>query len=322
MEARSSSRRRKQKVKVTFIDSPTSNKVPQTSEEMKPRTTAEASKTPTTRSRTLQRFGESKPTKTKRSPTSEESPSSSRASSPALSTTSNTPRTQTSQPAPDYKEIPANLATQKAFYNLLVTTLGLKSVRLRVNYNKTALLITKTPLAPNFLKTLQVAANSTSINYAPINRKTADHSSAPKKPTFSVVIRDVPQDISADDIGTLCPSLSIVKAWRIISRKTNRATSFIRVLSTDNKTVDDMLINGVVLYGRTFECETSHPPTPTPLQCPRCFQFGHGQADCTNKPICPKCPESHPPNRCPPALPVMAPTLHGRGRAPASKRSK
>jgi hypothetical protein len=152
-------------------------------------------------------------------------------------------------------------------------------------------LITNTPRAPNFLKTLQVAANSTSINYAPINRKTAGLSSASKKPTFSVVIRDVPQDIPADDIGTLCPSLSIGKAWRIISRKTNRATSFIRVLSTDNKTVDDMLINGVALYGRTFECETSHP-----LQCPRCFQFGHGQADCTNKPIC---PESHLPNRCP-----------------------
>jgi hypothetical protein len=39
-----------------------------------------------------------------------------------------------------------------------------------------------------------------------------------------------------------------------------------------------MLINGVILYGRTFECETSHRPTPTPLQCPRCFQ-------CTNKAI-------------------------------------
>jgi hypothetical protein len=86
----------------------------------------------------------------------------------------------------------------------------------RVNYNKTALLITNTPLAPNFLKTLQVAANSTSINYAPINRKTAGSLSVPKKPTFSVVIRDVPQDISADDIATLCPSLSILKACRLL----------------------------------------------------------------------------------------------------------
>jgi hypothetical protein len=197
------------------------------------------------------------------------------------------------------RDIPVNLATQKAFYNLLVVTLGLKSIQLRVNYNKTALVITKAPLAPNFVKTLQVAANSPTITIAPINRKTPGPASAPKKPTFSVVVRDVPQDISAEEIAALCPPLSIVKAWRIVSRKSNRPTSFIRVLSTDRVTVDYMLINGIVLYGRTFECETSHPPTPTPLQCPRCFQFGHGQAECTNKAICPKCPESHPPNRCP-----------------------
>ncbi|KAH0818646.1 hypothetical protein GEV33_004145 [Tenebrio molitor] len=169
------------------------------------------------------------------------------------------------------------------FYNLLVVTLGLKSIQLRVNYNKTAL----------------VAANSPTITIAPINRKTPGPASAPKKPTFSVVVRDVPQDISAEEIAALYPPLSIVKAWRIVSRKSNRFTSFIRVLSTDKLTVDYMLINGIVLYGRTFECKTSHPPTPTPLQCPRCFQFGHGQAECTNKAICPKCPESHPPNRCP-----------------------
>jgi hypothetical protein len=188
------------------------------------------------------------------------------------------------------RDIPANLATQKAFYNLLVVTLGLKSIQLRVNYNKTALVITKAPLAPNFVKTLQVAANSPTITIAPINRKTPGPASAPKKTTFSVVVRDVPQDIFAEEIAALCPPLSIVKAWRIVSRKSNRPTSFIRVLSTDKL---------IVLYGRTFECETSHPPTPTALQCPRCFQFGHGQAECTNKAICPKCPESHPPNRCP-----------------------
>jgi hypothetical protein len=159
-----------------------------------------------------------------------------------------------------------------------------------VNNNKTVLVITKAPLAPNFVKTLQVAANSPTITIVPINRKTPGPGSAPKKPTFSVVVRGVPQDISAEEIVTLCPSLSTVKAWRIVSRKSNRPTSFIRVLTTDKLTVD---------YGRTFECETSHPPTPTLLQCPRSFQFGHGQAECTNKAICPKCPESHPPNRCP-----------------------
>jgi hypothetical protein len=36
-----------------------------------------------------------------------------------------------------------------------------------------------------------------------------------------VVVRDVPQDISPEEIATLCPSLSIVKAWSIVSGKTN-----------------------------------------------------------------------------------------------------
>jgi hypothetical protein len=57
----------------------------------------------------------------------------------------------------------------------------------------------------------------------------------------------------------------IVKAWRIVSRKTNRPTSFIRVLTTDNKlTVDYMLINGIDLYARTFVCETPPPRTFRP----------------------------------------------------------
>jgi hypothetical protein len=114
-----------------------------------------------------------------------------------------------------------------------------------------------------------------------------------------VVVRDVSQDISPEEIATLCPSLSIVKVWKIGSRKTNRPTSFIRVLTTDKLSVDYMLINGIDLYGRTFVCDTSHPPTSCPLQYPRCFQFGHGQANCTTEAICPKWPESHPPIRCP-----------------------
>jgi hypothetical protein len=63
--------------------------------------------------------------------------------------------------------IPVN---QKAFYNLSVATLGLKSVQLRVNYNKTALVISNAPIVPNFIKTLQVAANSPTITIDPINK--------------------------------------------------------------------------------------------------------------------------------------------------------
>jgi hypothetical protein len=72
------------------------------------------------------------------------------------------------------------------------------------------------------------------------------------------------------------------------------------------------------MYGRFFTCETSHPPTPNPLQCPRCFQFGHGQAECTNKPIYPNCPEKHPPNKCSAKEPSC---LHYKGTHPAWSRS-
>jgi hypothetical protein len=183
----------------------------------------------------------------------------SRPQSPAHTSASNRP------PSPDprfkftIKEIPLNIATQKAFYTLLVSTLGLKSiVELRVNHNRTALLITDEPLAPNFSKYLQISTNNSSITITPIKQRNPAEKAAPKKPIFSVVIRNVPQDISPEEIATLCPSLSVTKAWRIISRKTNQPTSFIRVLTNDKGTVDTMLIDGVELYGRFFTCETSH----------------------------------------------------------------
>jgi hypothetical protein len=91
------------------------------------------------------------------------SPSTSRASSPAAS--------HVSSPAPSSEIFsPLFPINQKAFYNLSVATLGLKSVQLRVNYNKTALVISNAPIVPNFIKTLQVAANSPTITIDPINK--------------------------------------------------------------------------------------------------------------------------------------------------------
>jgi hypothetical protein len=134
-------------------------------------------------------------------PTPEVSTSSSRASSP----TPFTLPSPANQPAPDFKylvrEIPANIATQKAFYRLLVTSLDLKSV------------------------TLRVAANSLSITSTPINRKNPAPASAPKKPTFSVVIRNVPHDISAEDNATLCPSQSIVQTAPLHSSRCSPPTN-------------------------------------------------------------------------------------------------
>jgi hypothetical protein len=68
-------------------------------------------------------------------------------------------------------------------------------------------------------------------------------------------------------------------------------------------TIDFLLNNGINLFGNHHQCEPSKPPEPTPLQCTKCYQLGHPATACTNKPACPKCPETHAPNNCEAATP-------------------
>jgi hypothetical protein len=50
-----------------------------------------------------------------------------------------------------------------------------------------------------------------------------------------------------------------------------------------------------------------------PLQCTKYYQIGHHATACTNKPACPKCPETHAPNDCEPETPKC---LHCGGAHP------
>ncbi|RZC43258.1 hypothetical protein BDFB_009949 [Asbolus verrucosus] len=95
----------------------------------------------------------------------------------------------------------------------------------------------------------------------------------------------------------------IIILKRITSLKIGKPTLLIRVITHHKKKINHLLIYGITVFGRTYYTELSNPPTPAPVQCSRCFQFGHALADYRNKPICPKCPNSHPPNKCPEATP-------------------
>ncbi|RZC36784.1 hypothetical protein BDFB_007159 [Asbolus verrucosus] len=106
--------------------------------------------------------------------------------------------------------------------------------------------------------------------------------------------------------------------WRIKSCKTGKPTPLIRVITHQKNTIDHLLIHGISLFGRTYYAKASNAPTPTSIQCSRCFQFGHALADCPNKPIYPKCPNSHPPNKCPEATPSCP---FCQGNHPAWSRS-
>ena len=205
------------------------------------------------------------------------------------------------------KNIPQPIANQKTFYTTLVTHLQVKNIEvLKVNFNRTALLIVSEPLPDDFSKKLKTVTNSSDIEIGPINPPKMPHMNPTKKPTlFSVVIKSVDSDISENDIREELENLNLNfhQIWRIKSKKTDKFTSLIRVTSPNMSTIDVLLTRGITLFGRRHTCETSHASPPTPIQCTRCFQRGHESSNCPNRPICPNCPNQHSPNKCPQADP-------------------
>jgi hypothetical protein len=205
-----------------------------------------------------------------------------------------------------FKNIPAEFAGQKKFHTLLTTHLLVRNInKLVVNWNKTAFLITSLPLHDKFAQNLIAATGSKTISCCPLKRKTeapnnTGNNSTPKKPLLSVVVKGVDHDIDERDIRDQLDALPLAYKliWRIKSRKTNNFTNLIRVTTENTNTVDFLLTHGLVLYGKHHQCEPSKPPTPTPLQCSKCFQLGHHVTACPNKPACPKCPQTHAPNKC------------------------
>ncbi|KAH0816580.1 hypothetical protein GEV33_006211 [Tenebrio molitor] len=174
-----------------------------------------------------------------------------------------------------------------------------------VNWNKTAFLITSLPLHDKFASNLIAATGSKTISCCPLKRKTeapnhTGNDPIQKKKQLSVVVKGVDLDIDENDIRDQLDALPLAYKliWRIKSRKTNKCTNLIRVTTENTNTVDFLLTHGLVLFGKHHECEPSKLPTPTPLQCSKCFQLGHHVTACPNKPACPKCPQTHAPNKC------------------------
>ncbi|RZC37137.1 hypothetical protein BDFB_011562 [Asbolus verrucosus] len=214
------------------------------------------------------------------------------------------------------RNIPQFHATQKTLYSFLVSIGFQHIITLKINYNRTALLVTSRSLKSNAQHHFQIAINDKNILLSELTLR--PRQTAPKLPSFSVVIKNVDSDITINDIEENSKHLTIAKMWRITSCKTGKPTPLIGVTTHQKNTIDHLLIHGITLFGRTYYAEPFNPPTPTPVQCSRCFQFGHALADCPNKPICPKCSNSHNPNKCPEAI-LSCP--FSQGNHPAWSRS-
>lgn len=189
--------------------------------------------------------------------------------------------------------IPESYATQRKLYGLLVQN-KVPFIELRVFRDFKATLVSQDNNIITILKCLQdIDKNIKCSIFNPRPRQGG--ASGPSSPTFSCVVRAADLDISAlefkyklEDEG-----LKPEGAWRIISRRTNEPTTLVRIITKDRHTLDYMLENGILLFGRRYFCEPSRPTPAQPLQCGRCFLYGHSSHQCNSRGVCPKCGESH-----------------------------
>lgn len=148
------------------------------------------------------------------------------------------------------------------------------------------------------------------------NPATSSKSAAPR-PTFTCVLRSVPSEITDKDILTDIRQQfpEVTNAKRIIARSNDKPTRLIRIFSTSQETVTNILRTGAEIQGNVYDAEASNPPPLIRLRCAHCLSFDHlkGQCDKISTPaVCPKCSEvSHPNVPCKSKSTTTCPSCQG-----------
>ncbi|KAL3289309.1 hypothetical protein HHI36_003739 [Cryptolaemus montrouzieri] len=232
------------------------------------------------------------------------SPSNSSSSS-ARSSTPNGDETKISASSYKYviRNIPNQFSTQRELYKLLRPT-ALQIIQLKANFNKTALVECSTPAPSNFQKTLQELIGTPTISFESLrknNHQSSSNLKAPRKTSYSCVVKFIPLDYSIEEIEDNLKSynISFHKCWRIISMSTNKPTSLIRVITFCKNSIDKLLINGFPIYGRIHEVKPSKVPPLLVKYCSTCQKTDHMAPDCQEKPACASCGENHRSAACP-----------------------
>jgi hypothetical protein len=77
-------------------------------------------------------------------------------------------------------------------------------------------------------------------------------------------------------------------------------TYLVRVLTSEQDTIDHLLTTGAYIYRRRYRVEASRTQPPQPIRCDKCQQFNnHVTSNCPNKPVCGYCSQEHPTRTCP-----------------------
>lgn len=121
------------------------------------------------------------------------------------------------------------------------------------------------------------------------------------KQIYSVIITSIPNEYEEHLLIEHIKKShnEVYSAKRIISKKTQQPTSFVRVYGSESA-CSSLLNEGVKIGPMHFRTE---PPrndlyAVTPPQCARCQLFGHSSASCTANQVCRRCAAKHSTHEC------------------------
>lgn len=140
--------------------------------------------------------------------------------------------------------------------------------------------------------------------------ETSTNTSTPNKTrthleSFSAVISHVEIEIKEEDISKLLMTNQITHRYckRIISRKTNQPSLFIRIITSEVQSYERLIKEGIFFKCRHYTAKPSYPPDPIPIPCAKCSQFTHTTIKCNSPIICSKCGQEHKESDCTTSLP-------------------
>ncbi|GLV46065.1 hypothetical protein CBL_05151 [Carabus blaptoides fortunei] len=196
--------------------------------------------------------------------------------------------------------LPTQLRTPKSLSTYLHHVSGVEIVNVISTRNGNILIKSTDNRAAIKLQVLKQIIGNNDIRIEPEDqRQTQSNHQPPRQPSFSCVIKGVDLDVTKEDIQQhlVQQDLPFKAVWRIRSRLTNKDTRLVRVVTTNQHTLDDLLSHGITIFYRHHWVEPSHAPKPQPLQCMRCQRF-HEPGECRQQPRCSHCAKPHNIRQC------------------------
>lgn len=118
--------------------------------------------------------------------------------------------------------------------------------------------------------------------------------------SYSVVISRVEQEISDISISEFLKSQKLDHRYckRIVAKATNKPTSHIRIITSNQHTSENLLKNGLFYKNCHYPVYPSTPPNAAPIPCGKCSSFSHTTDNCQEQVKCTKCFGTHSVNKC------------------------